>query len=105
MLLLTLIIISFLSYFVHNLNVCRDNCNDEGCAYTDKQGTYKGCDCWPSNDSHIGNECETIKDICYKNTHYFNTCSVNGKCKSYYGIKYCHCNVNRTGDYCALKSK
>lgn len=103
MLLLTLTIISFLNYVVHSINVCRDNCNDEGCAYTDKQGTYKGCDCWPSNDSQIGNECENVKDICYKYPDFINTC--NGQCKTYYGVKYCHCNVNYTGGHCRLKSK
>lgn len=103
MLLLTLITLGFVLYFVHNINVCKDECYDAGCSYTIKQGAYKGCDCWPSEGSQFGNQCENIKDICNKYPEFINVCG--GHCKSFYGVKYCYCNNNSTGDYCEITSK
>lgn len=93
-------LIAFLWSFVcfsRCVNVCRDECNDGGCAYTDESGTYKGCDCHPTN--RTGSECESFVDACGSET--FKPCKNGGKCVSSLGSAYCDCPTGYHGSKCS----
>lgn len=86
-------------YVLHGKNVCRNTCNDGGCDYTDESGTYKGCDCSISNESRIGNECESYKTDC-KSSNASIVCQNNGRCVQAMEFAYCDCPKSYFGMMC-----
>lgn len=85
-----------LIYYLYGSNICQSSCNDGGCAYTDKTGVYRGCDCSISKERQTGNECESYVNACGKNS----PCENNGKCVTSMGDWYCDCPNNYFGVQC-----
>jgi len=84
-----------LIYYLYGTNMCQSSCNDGGCAYTNKAGVYKGCDCGISNEHQTGNECESYVNACTKDP----VCD-NGMCVTLMGNWYCDCPNNYYGVKC-----
>lgn len=93
--------ISFV-YILHGINVCRNECNDGGCAYKDKQGVFKGCDCRVSSGSQTGDTCESFANAC--ETYNEPPCQNNGKCVPSNDFLYCDCPAGYFGSQCEYKS-